>query len=139
MAKSFVGMTKNAGVNRYIGVVPRAGNRLLYLVLGGHMAKFTVRVELHSASYSDYETLHAAMECRGFSRFITSDDGKTYHLPTAEYDRSGVLTRQQVLESAKVAAAETGKSFEVLVTESDGRTWYGLQAVAVRSQLGQFR
>lgn len=103
------------------------------------MAKFSTRVELHSASYSDYETLHAAMERRGFSRQITSDDGKTYHLPTAEYNISAALDRQQVLESAKVAATETGKSFEVLVTESDGRTWHGLQEVAVRSQFRPFR
>jgi hypothetical protein len=98
------------------------------------MAKFTVRVELHSASYSDYETLHGSMERRGFSRFITSDDGKNYHLPTAEYEKSAEFTRQQVLASAKAATAETGKSFAVLVTESDGRTWIGLKEAAAGSQ-----
>jgi photosystem II stability/assembly factor-like uncharacterized protein len=101
------------------------------------MAKFTIRVELHAASYSDYETLHAAMQRRGFSRHITSDDGKTYQLPTAEYDRAGQLNRQQVLDSAKVAAGETGRAFAVLVTESDGRTWAGLQEV--KSQVSQYR
>lgn len=50
------------------------------------MAKFSVRVELHAASYVDYEKLHASMERRGFSRMIKADGGKTYHLPTAEYD-----------------------------------------------------
>lgn len=94
------------------------------------MALFTTRVELHNASYSDYETLHAAMERRGFSRQITSDSGKTYHLPTAEYNRDGALTRQQVLDSAKAAATETGKKFAVLVSEADGRTWVGLQEVS---------
>lgn len=98
------------------------------------MAKFTVRVELHAASYSDYETLHGAMERRGFSRFITSDDGTTYHLPTAEYDRSGQFTRQQVLDSAKAAASETGKAFAALVTESEGRQWVGLQAPTAKTQ-----
>jgi hypothetical protein len=93
------------------------------------MAKFTVRVELHGASYSDYEVLHASMERRGFSRLVTSDDGKTYHLPTAEYDKRGEFSRQQVLDSAEAAAAETGKSFAVLVTESQGRTWIGLTEV----------
>ncbi len=57
------------------------------------MAAFTTRVELHSAGYEDYETLHAAMEAEGFSRTITSGDNITYHLPTAEYNRSGNLTR----------------------------------------------
>jgi hypothetical protein len=98
------------------------------------MAKFTVRVELHAASYSDYEMLHAAMERRGFSRFITADDGKIYHLPTAEYDKSGQFTRQQVLDSAKAAATETGKTFAVLVTESDGRTWMGLRETVAKAQ-----
>jgi hypothetical protein len=103
------------------------------------MAKFTTRVELHSATYSDYETLHAAMERRGFSRQIAADDGKTYNLPTAEYNRDGNLTREQVLDSAKDAAAETGKSFAVLVTESKARTWVGLEQVAARVQTAQLR
>ena len=93
------------------------------------MASFTTRVELHSATYSDYETLHKAMETEGFSRQIKADSGTWYHLPTAEYDRSGVLTRAQVLESAKRAASKTNKAFAVLVTESNGRTWEGLQQI----------
>jgi hypothetical protein len=103
------------------------------------MAKFTTRVELHSATCSDYETLHASMEHRGFSRQIEAEDGKTYNLPTAEYNRVGNLTREQVLYSAKDAASETGKSFAVLVTESNGRTWVGLEQVAARVQSGQLR
>ena len=43
------------------------------------MANFTVRVELHKAEWTDYERLHAAMQQKGFSRQITSDDGKAYH------------------------------------------------------------
>jgi hypothetical protein len=93
------------------------------------MPSFTTRVELHQASYQDYENLHAAMENAGFSRFITSDDGQTYHLPTAEYDRSGDLTRSQVLSQARAAANSTGRDNAVLVTESKGRTWNGLQKV----------
>ena len=34
------------------------------------MANFTVRVELHSAEWTDYEQLHAAMEQK---RFFPSD------------------------------------------------------------------
>ncbi len=97
------------------------------------MPNFTTRVELHAASYSDYEVLHAAMERRGFSRYIKSDDGKTYHLPTAEYNRGGVLTLSQVRDSASAAASETGKTFAVLVTESAGRNWIGLSEAAVRT------
>jgi photosystem II stability/assembly factor-like uncharacterized protein len=100
------------------------------------MAAFTVRVELHSASEADYQILHVAMEIRGFSRYITSDDGTTYHLPTAEYNREGNLTRQQVLDSAKIAANTTGKKYAILMTESAGRTWVGL---VVESQYNQPR
>lgn len=90
------------------------------------MATFTTRVELHKAYEDDYEVLHSAMEERGFSRYVTSDDGVTYHLPTAEYNYSGNKTRSQVLDLAKAAASETNKKYAVLVTESNGRTWYAL-------------
>ena len=93
------------------------------------LATFTTRVELHKAYEDDYEILHAAMEQGGFSRQITSDDGVTYHLPTAEYNYSGSKTRSQVLELAKAAASETNKKFAVLVTESNGRSWSGLEHI----------
>lgn len=92
------------------------------------MASFTTRVELHDADSDDYEELHKYMEKEGFERFIISDDGKTYHLPTAEYNfTSSAVKRAQVLDKAKSAAAKTNKKFAVLVTESAGRTWYGLE------------
>lgn len=46
------------------------------------MARFTTRVELHSADDSDYTDLHAAMEARGFSRKVTGSNGVVYQLPT---------------------------------------------------------
>jgi hypothetical protein len=90
---------------------------------------FTTRVELHNATYSDYETLHESMRKEGFNRTIRSDDGIAYHLPTAEYDYPGNATRNNVLERAKRAAATTGKSAGVLVSEATGRTWSGLPKV----------
>jgi hypothetical protein len=88
---------------------------------------FTTRVELHKADEDDYQLLHEAMENRGFSRYITGDNGVVYHLPTAEYNYSGNRTRGQVLDLAEAAASETHKTFAVLVTQSNGRTWHGLQ------------
>ena len=90
------------------------------------MAQFTVRVELHNASFDDYTALHSAMEQRGFSRLIQSDDGRTYHLPWAEYSGSGSLSSAQVRDIAKAAADSTGKKNGVLVTESNSRAWAGL-------------
>lgn len=91
------------------------------------MANFTVRVELHQATYADYELLHAAMEGQGFSRFITSDQGTTYRMPWAEYNGSGNLSSTQVRDIARTAANTTGKDNAVLVTEAQSRAWIGLK------------
>jgi hypothetical protein len=90
------------------------------------LATFTTRVELHRADDEDYETLHTAIEQRGFSRSITGADGVAYHLPTAEYSYIGSMTRNEVLTLAKEAAGETNRKHGVLVTESNGRAWQGL-------------
>ena len=90
------------------------------------MANFTVRVELHQAEWTDYDQLHAAMEQKGFSRQITSDDGKTYQMPWAEYNGTGILTSVQVRDIAKTAADSTGKQNAVFVTEAVSRAWAGL-------------
>lgn len=91
------------------------------------MPNFTVRVELHQATYADYDALHAAMEQQGFSRLITSDDGKTYQMPWAEYNGSGNLNSAQVRDIARAAANTTGKTNAVFVTEAQTRAWVGLQ------------
>jgi photosystem II stability/assembly factor-like uncharacterized protein len=94
------------------------------------MASFTTRVELHKEQPSDYETLHTEMGKVGFSRLITSDDGVSYRLPTAEYNLSGSFSRAEVLEKAKGAVKATGKDASILVTESSGRTWSNLTKVS---------
>lgn len=90
------------------------------------MANFTVRVELHSATWQDYDVLHNAMANEGFSRTIRSDTGATYQLPTAEYVIGGGLTIEDVRERAKRAANRTGKSSEAIVAETVRWAWYGL-------------
>jgi hypothetical protein len=91
------------------------------------MARFTTRVELHEATEDDYANLHVAMEREGFSRTISGDDG-VVHLPPAEYNRIGELTRDQIMDSAKRAAKTTNKTFSLLVTEGT-RSWFNLEAV----------
>jgi hypothetical protein len=94
------------------------------------MARYTVRVELHNATtWQDYDTLHTAMGKEGFSRTIVGSDGVTYELPTAEYVITGTLTSQQVLDRAKRAAAVTGKSSSILVSEVVNWMWLGLTAL----------
>jgi len=93
------------------------------------MAQFTVRVELHRANQDDYEALYSAMEDEGFSRQIKSSDGERYRLPTAEYNRTSSKNRQEILDSAAIAASTTGKKYSILVTESAGRSWRNLDRV----------
>jgi hypothetical protein len=90
------------------------------------MAQFTIRVELHDGQWSDYETLHAAMNRQGFSRLIRGNDGRSYQLPWAEYDGTAALTSMQVLAIAQSAANTTGKRNSILVTEARNRAWSGL-------------
>ena len=100
------------------------------------MSNFTVRVELHSATWQDYDALHRAMANEGFSRTIRSDAGTTHQLPTAEYVISGGLTIEDVRERAKRAADRTGKSSEAIVAETAKWAWYGLADV---SRSGTYR
>ena len=91
------------------------------------MARFTTRVQLNGyADEDDYTNLHAAMRSEGFSRFIENGDGKVYHMPHAEYNRVGDVTRDQVLKDAKTATSSVWSDFEILVTEGT-RTWHGLK------------
>lgn len=90
------------------------------------MRKYTVRVELHSNQYSDFEMLHQAMAQKGFSKLITSGGGEIYHLPRGEYSIETPSDLSWVLGSVKNAVQETGQDAEILVTESRGRTWHGL-------------
>jgi hypothetical protein len=95
------------------------------------MSRFTVRVELYEAQRADYNTLHAAMAQRGFSRLIMSDEGNTYELPWAEYDGSCKLSATQVLGITQKAAATTGRKNCILVTEAKSRAWSGLPVSSV--------
>jgi hypothetical protein len=77
------------------------------------MANYVARIELHSATYDDYETLHAAAQRRGFSRMIVSNDGKKYQLPTGTYVAANTnATLEQAYD-----AAQTRKAFWAVVAD----------------------
>lgn len=90
------------------------------------MPQFIVRVELHGADEKDYDTLHDAMETRGFSRTISSADAK-YHLPSAEYHLIGAKNQSQVEDLATTGASQTGLKFSIMVIEAACITWLGLK------------
>jgi hypothetical protein len=91
------------------------------------MADFTVRVELHGAEWEDYDALRVEMEAEGFSAAVQGSGGLAYELPAGEYAVSGDVTRQQVLAKARRAAGTSGYNCAILVTESVGRAWCGLE------------
>ena len=93
------------------------------------MSKFTVRVELRSATEEDYEKLRMEMEDRGFSRLLPAGDGGKVLLPPEEYNLDAGWTTEQVLNTVNAVAAATHRSFAVLVTESLSRKWFGLEPV----------
>lgn len=91
------------------------------------MSRYTTRIELHSGLYNpDFEVLHRAMANEGFEKVITSDSGRTFHLPRGEYYTETVKTISQVLEAAKRAVAATRRSAEIVITESRAISWDGL-------------
>jgi hypothetical protein len=90
------------------------------------MAQFITRVELHDATWQDYEKLHQAMESENFYRVIKGSDNKWYRLPTAEYHLVGEITASEVRTLASKAAATTGKRCSVLVSQSSGIVWLNL-------------
>jgi hypothetical protein len=87
---------------------------------------YLVRVELHNASVTNYETLHRAMAARGFSRTLRGSDGSLYQLPTAEYVIDTMLAGNEVRTHASTAAASTGCTHGVLVVRYDWAWWSGL-------------
>jgi hypothetical protein len=88
---------------------------------------FTIRVELHtSATANDYAQLHLAMETRGFLRKIKASDGSWYALPQAEYRFESNAQLEQVLESAKAAAATIERPFSVFVSQATACMWFNL-------------
>ncbi len=93
------------------------------------MNSYTVRVELDSSVYSDFEILHRAMNVNGFKKTINSDDGIEYHLPRAEYDIYTSKSISEVINLAKATVSQTGRKAEILVTESAGRMWSNLKLV----------
>lgn len=93
------------------------------------MAYFLTRIELHNADSDDYETLHEAMEEKGFKRTVRSTDGAVYHLPDAEYLAIGDFAVKDVIEVAKHAASATGNTFGIIVSESNNLRFHGLSRV----------
>ena len=94
------------------------------------MPNFIARVELHSASYADYENLHVFMQQNGYLRTIRADDGNTYQLPTGTYVSTGTFSSSDVALRAAINAADaTGKKSAVIIADWNAAKWQGLPLV----------
>ena len=91
----------------------------------GERRDFTIRVELHGAEWEDYDALRGEMEADGFAATVRGRGG-AYELPAGEYALTGDFALAQVIARARRAADRTCCSYAVLVTESAGRAWWGL-------------
>jgi len=84
------------------------------------MARFTVRVELHGVrdDSDDYERLHEKMEEAGFKKYVRTQDGEKFGLPTAEYRyQSDTETNEQVVNKAYDIANRIKRSPSVISTQ----------------------
>lgn len=93
------------------------------------MAQFTIRVELHKASWDDYVQLATELAKKNITDVITAGDGTRYKMPPAEYQCHGELSSEQVHDIVDTCANMTGKAHAILVTQSAGRFWSGLSKV----------
>jgi hypothetical protein len=94
------------------------------------MSRFTIRVELHNATWQNYVDLAKHMAAQGMVDIIKADNGTRYKMPPAEYNYEGQATLKQVMDAVKSCAARVVNSYAVLVTESNGRLWDGLPRAA---------
>lgn len=93
------------------------------------MALFTIRVELHNASWDQYTELYKHLSALGITDTIVGDDGVRYRMSPAEYNFEGNATCVQVRDAVDAAAAKVVRSYAVFVTEAVRRTWVGLKKV----------
>lgn len=93
------------------------------------MAIFNIRVELHGATYNDYEVLHTRLAQISCLRTITSGTGIRYFLPTAEYHYEGNVTAEAVVEAVLAIANAVRPNSSVLISELTRAVWRGLRQV----------
>jgi hypothetical protein len=93
------------------------------------MNNFTIRVYFHDPNVplEKYMELIEIMKRNGIHNTITSDKGIIYALPIGEFNYSGSIDRNAMLEKVKAAAGEMAEKYAVLITESKGRNWYNLK------------
>lgn len=93
------------------------------------MSSYTIRIELRDAVAEDYIRLQSEMKGQGFRRSLICKSGTIYWLPAEEYSCISFECRQEILDKVFKLAASINMNPAVLVTESSGRTWRGLDVL----------
>lgn len=93
------------------------------------MSSYIVRVELRNAHPECYAKLRIEMKEQGFMRSLICKDGVNYRLPSDEYAYVSNEYRQNVVHKVYTLAESICANPSVLVTESLGRTWKGLDVI----------
>lgn len=88
------------------------------------MAKILARVELHGASDASYNELHSLMSNIGFSKTITTDDGRRWELPSGTYVTQSNMPLIDIRENVSLIANSLSTSVaSVWVCNYDDSAW----------------
>src|SRR5262245_42614747 len=71
------------------------------------MSSYTIRVELHDASWQQYIDLANDLARKGITDQILASDGNIYKMPPAEYNYEGNAYIDAVLDSVRESANKT--------------------------------
>jgi len=98
------------------------------------MARFTIRIELHTGhkvyehpNHPVYSFLNQGMETQGFSRSI--DSGGLKQLPRGEYTINGEFSCAQVLRTVKKICETTEREYAIVVCKTVECLCLGLKPV----------
>lgn len=92
------------------------------------MNMYSIRVELHGATWTDYTNLAAYLSNRGIVDVITGNDGLTRKMSPGEYNYDGPRAFDEVYDAAKWCADLTGKPYAVTMSEVTRWKWIGLKS-----------
>lgn len=91
------------------------------------MSLFSIRVELHNATWAQYSQLADQLQKLGVVDTIVGDNRVRYKLPPGEYNYEGNGNIDQVHDAVLACANNTGCRNAVFVSEATRRRWSGLE------------
>jgi hypothetical protein len=91
------------------------------------MNSYSIRVELHDATWADYVNLAQFLGNNGIVDTILGDDGIRYKMSPGEYNYFGPNTFDKVYTAAVTCAAMTGRKHAVTMAAVTTWRWVGLK------------